>query len=265
MRQPSMLCRYRRIDSRLRQVLVDSKLYFASPRSLIDPFECRFVISDYASETQKRSWAAEMLAHPLVRKKLMDSATAKGPPGFLTWLQAQSDDELARVLADTPDLAKLVQETAEQLIDLRVGVCCFCEISDDPVLFAHYGANHEGCCLEFSTTDPLLAQAFKVTYADTPPSLGFFALTLRQLAEAMLGTKRTRWAYELEWRVISAAGPGLRAFRPDCLTGIVLGHRCSTESEAAVRAWVAERASPIPLFKLSLERDGYSFRRTRLA
>ncbi len=265
MRPPSMLCRYRRIDSRLRQVLVDSKLYFASPRSLNDPFECRFVISDYASDTQKRLWAGEMLAHPLVRKKVLDLATAKGPPGLLDWLQGSTQSELAQVLADSPELAKLTQRTAEELVDQRVGVCCFCEISDDPVLFAHYGANHEGCCLEFSTTEPHLAQAFRVTYTDTPPSLDLFALTIKQLGEAMLGTKSARWAYEREWRVVSATGPGLRPFRSDCLTGIVLGHRCSAQSEATVRAWLAERASPVPLFKLSLERDGYSFGRAQLA
>jgi hypothetical protein len=50
---PSLLYRYRTIDDRLRQILIENELYFASFQSLNDPFEYRFSTSVDTPEDQR--------------------------------------------------------------------------------------------------------------------------------------------------------------------------------------------------------------------
>jgi hypothetical protein len=165
-----------------------------------------------------------------------------------------------------PELQALIEAELKRTISENIGVCCFSEVPDDQVMFSHYGAGHEGCCLEFSTADSLVGQAFPIVYSDEPPTLDIFELNPHRFAQIMLGTKHSRWSYEREWRaIVHPMGASLQSIASTTLTGVILGYKCPPEKEAAVRALLTNRGTPrVELSKLFLESNGYSFQRRRL-
>jgi len=66
----------------------------------------------------------------------------------------------------------------------------------------------------------------------------------RTLRTATLLRKHSRWQYEDEYRVsIPDAAGKFIPFRPEALTGIILGCRADEAAEAAVRSLLEERAA----------------------
>jgi hypothetical protein len=266
MTPPPLLYRYREIDERLFQIIRRNELYFASPSSLNDPFECRFSTSLGAAETQREQFFRNILADATTRASVVAMHLVEGNAEALNALRSGVPEYLgflkASPLYSSADLGHLLKASLETRIAEQIGVCCLSEVSDDPVMFAHYGADHRGCALQFSTTDALLRNAFPVKYVDTPPALDLFELDPDRFVQVTLGTKHSRWAYEREWRVVvSPMGASTHTFSPASLTGIVLGYKCSADDEAAVRTVLSERSSPIELSRLFLEPGGYTFHR----
>jgi hypothetical protein len=70
------------------------------------------------------------------------------------------------------------------------------------------------------------------------------------MMEKALLTKDVRWAYEDEWRLIDyRRGPGVRIFRPNNVTGIVLGGAALPKTVELVRGWIRARATPLRLYQ----------------
>lgn len=66
--------------------------------------------------------------------------------------------------------------------------------------------------------------------------------------------KAPSWEYEGEWRFIEYPGkPGLRVFPEKALTGIVLGAAMDQATQGFIRSIVAERLSPLPIYRAVLD------------
>ena len=84
----------------------------------------------------------------------------------------------------------------------RLGLLCFSERWDNPVLWSHYAEKHCGICLGFDVADDAIARVeyanrrFKVR-ADPIKSTG--APGQESVRKLML-TKYSHWRYEREWR-----------------------------------------------------------------
>ncbi len=124
------------------------------------------------------------------------------------------------------------------------GLLCFSEDWTDPVLWAHYGANHRGVALGFDVEEGLARQ---VSYrSDRFSSTEGMSATQDELLQLLLYTKYESWRYEREWRVLLklkdvASNGGMHFYGFDSrvkLAEIVLGSDCSLPL-AALRELVA--------------------------
>jgi hypothetical protein len=170
--------KFRSIDKHLIESLVNSRLYFAKPNALNDPFDCSLELEKSIS-------------------RAASSATGK------------RKDFLDKVL-DTPfprDWKRLLE---------NIGVCSFSLNLNETVLWSHYADEHKGLCLLYRFPESFLLDkqnevlgVDKVKYADdaltdwlktnAPLEMGNFT---SELLKIYLTAKSNAWQYENEARII---------------------------------------------------------------
>jgi hypothetical protein len=127
----------------------------------------------------------------------------------------------------------------------NVGVSCFSEEIDNPLMWAHYTNNYRGFALEFKdnqiVTSPkksqLLRTSFtKVTYLKR---LVRISSKLPFSFHYMLSTKHKQWLYEKEWRIVAEIGkkPTDRflEFKNNMVKAIYIGHTLIDENSSEMR------------------------------
>jgi hypothetical protein len=244
---PPSKFKYRVVNDRLRQIIVDSQLFFADPRRFYDqdPFDCRLDGSLIHSPD-----AVLRLAKDTVKKR------------FPHFNRKQRRKELAggRGRIDPAMLARTEAPTIDRLL-VETGVCCFTDRPDNLQAWDKHGDKLAGVCLEFVLLDskPFLT-CTPVKYQATPPRFraavelvcdpGGFAA---KAADWCL-TKCEEFKWEEEWRAIAPVGQ--HAFPPEALTRIVLGPLITSENEALVRSWAGASPSKPRIVKAELREDG---------
>jgi hypothetical protein len=125
-------------------------------------------------------------------------------------------------------------------------------------MWSHYADYHRGICLEFDGHGLLTQHALKVNYSHDRPLILRGDSNELKLDKALL-TKSSHWSYEKEWRLIQyTAGPGVVKFRPENLTGIVVGAEAPMSTLKFVRRLNAQRLAPLRLFKARISRETFS-------
>lgn len=137
----------------------------------------------------------------------------------------------------------------------HLGVTCFSEIATSAPMWAHYGAFHQGFCLEWSRESWLhnpagLAGLFPVFYDEAPfgrPDLGLnpvgphssLLLTLR---------KSSDWSYEREWRYVQKLETDERLHPIPKPTAVHIGYAMKPEVRDIVLSTC--RAEGLALFEM---------------
>jgi hypothetical protein len=138
-------------------------------------------------------------------------------------------------------------------LDQILGVFSLCEISDNLLMWAHYGASHSGFVLELDpnheyfnarrTEKDEFGHLRQVRYRDVRPSASLTGLD----GVDLFLVKSREWEYEREWRilrplreadkVINAEAGDVHLFKlpSGCVKAIILGVRASDALESAAR------------------------------
>lgn len=127
----------------------------------------------------------------------------------------------------------------------NIGISCFCEEIDNPLMWAHYTNNYHGFSLEFENNNlkaypnhnQIIRSSFtKVIYLKKLvkiPSNAPFA------THYMLSTKHKHWEYENEWRMICHIGNNKQdrylRFDPLSVKAIYIGHKLIEENSSEMR------------------------------
>jgi hypothetical protein len=120
---------------------------------------------------------------------------------------------------------------------------------DDLPLWAYYGSNFAGMCLEFETDQLAIGdfqneQLRQVTYAQSAlPALTMADLGPQNTEAAVLSRitrKRTEWAHEKEWRYVTGqVGP--KQYLDDALRRVFLGPRVKADHAERICKVLAKR------------------------
>lgn len=230
----------------VRQIIDESTLYFASPASFNDPFDCK---ARFRGDIAPEEFVAK--ANALMRDRGMSreqrrKALRSAPP---------SEDFAARVAAGL-----------QQEVD-RVGVLSLSSSHENILMWSHYAFGHRGVCLQFRvTTDPdFLAGALPVAYSAELAVPTLFGKDHWERVEALLLTKAADWSYEREWRVLDPlVGPGLKRFPANLLIGVILGANMSASDRRAVIDWVRSSKSPLEIYQAERHPDRYALQFERI-
>ncbi len=117
----------------------------------------------------------------------------------------------------------------------RSSICCFSKTFKNTTMWAHYGDNHRGICLNFdlSVDEPFIDFPSE-RFGKGPVDYGNYSpinyMKSKQTAiEKLFLTKSEDWQYEEEFRFYILEDHGLYRFNKDFLKGIVFGIRVSND------------------------------------
>ena len=250
--RPTKFYRYRQIVGEsakyLERTLCHNEIYFPAPITFNDPFDCLAtfsyegtddeLINDYmriarkhgplVSEAELRLDAEQMLVDPSRNPR---SATA----------------------------SNAIQDQYARTVRSEIGVLCISEVCDDILMWSHYADFHRGICLEFDGEAMFMQHANRVTYAKHRPKIDAYRDSNDTKLDKALLTKSDHWSYEREWRLIRyQGGPGVVAFRPENLTGVIFGVQAVPENVKLVTDWVNQRATRAKLYQACVNRHAYA-------
>ena len=244
-RMPEVLYKYSGLSGHrlgwMRDLIVESKLYFAKPSSFNDPLDCRippsydasaFVIEQYWRGFVKQNHPHDKLRNhrKAIRRMIRDSKTPTG--------QAR--------------LTKRLFESVDQN-----GIACFAKDATNMLLWSYYTEGHSGIAVRFKVTLENLLQMqrllipLEVQYQIDFPEIDYYSDTNPGFLRTVLGTKAVVWAHEQEWRLVLVGYQGLLRLPPEMIDGVIMGMRIDPAHERSLRGWIEERESRLELLRVS--------------
>jgi hypothetical protein len=235
MSEPKYLYRYQKMPTdihRLMDLFVYNKLWFSSPSSFNDPFDCK-VMFDSSTITE-----ADL-------RILLQS--------FLP--ESQVDYQLKQNLQSHQQIHAKTQKFTEKINNLanRSRILCLSSINDNILMWSHYSNSHKGYCIQFVKEElDKWRYSKQVKYQDKHLSFSEFITTLINTTSVenkidFIGLKSSHWKYENEWRYIDFPtdqeldneeyniNGQYVSFPPDMLTGIIFGCEMKDEDKDAIK------------------------------
>ena len=240
---PKVLYRYRHLqgDHRkwTRRIITDSVLYFASPSSFNDPFDCKVHYRSSLSVKHLKLRYADLLKKKLPklnrkmhRGKVVTDLASLNPNEFIAQIESG------------------LQDTVN-----RIGVLSLSATNRNILLWSHYAAGHTGICLKFRATSSTDFFGFSqpVKYFQNYPEIDLLNNSPDKQVQTFLLTKAIDWKYEEEWRIIDhEKGPGDKKFPQAMLLEVIFGARMDPNDKSAIVEWVRDRNTPIQLSQASI-------------
>lgn len=271
---------FKYLDPKRLGVLENACIRFTPPHAFNDPFDMRPHLSSVATWEQ---WT-EMFDGSV--SKIVEEEYATLPMQVravmpLPLMQALAESKKAEIQRNGYRVAQAItprlQEVMEETLDRLMGVLCLTEKPDNLLMWAHYGASHQGFVIEFDGTDEFVNRKRrvedeffhlrKVGYAKKRPSVAISDLSG---FEAFL-TKAEDWAYEQEWRMMVPLAEAttilpefpipvhLFAFPKRAVRAVILGAKASEDLCQGVRSIIANEAEyrSVKLLKAQVDRAEY--------
>ncbi|GAA0537431.1 hypothetical protein GCM10009098_01090 [Rheinheimera aquimaris] len=215
------------------------KLWASSPSMFNDLYDCRIkIINDEVN------FKIEAI------KESFDFLYSNSDSSYVSHIARAALKEVLRI-----DERKNVGSTLRNLFsfldlieDLIVNnnsvVCFFSSLITNPLMWAHYGDNHTGFCVEYEVVENS-NDLFKVNYTTELPAFSLEELIFcpNQIVRRVLTTKQFEWAYENEFRLIEPlkSGKGKIIDMPEFLIPkkVILGAKFQRGDHEKIPYWHA--------------------------
>jgi len=225
--QVTHLYKYRGYNTNSLSILINKKIWLATPESFNDPFDCNI---NFKSEIN--------------------------PEAFSKYLD-QTDIDI-----DYNTFLKGLKEFRNKDIK-KFGVFSMSQINDNILMWSHYANQHEGFCIEFVRSSNNLLGDIEITrpvdyhfnYPEVEP-LDSDGNIDHSIFRKMLFTKAKNWSYEKEWRLTYDEGNKEEQLPAD-ISSIIFGLRMPEEHKNTIRNILADQ--PNIRFQQATEEE-YQFR-----
>jgi hypothetical protein len=243
--------------------LENSYVYAASPSSFNDPFDCAVQADlDMTPESYECYCRFKKMPPAVIKKRLEYFFNMNG------------------TLNDEGQAEQYFLASQLHQVNMNLGVCCFSGQPYNPLMWAHYAANHSGFCLEFKACDPFETKEFNdgsglhifrgVEYSSSNSlpkvKLGDFASDQNK-AISLVTEKGYRWNYEEELRLIIAPKSDedrFISYSPEMLTGIYYGKNINSDFKECLRNVISEKYTGALEFDMKISNEYYWMDKTKI-
>ncbi|WP_299085798.1 DUF2971 domain-containing protein [uncultured Ruegeria sp.] len=279
---PKVFYKYREFNARFLESLLTDQVFFADPSAFNDPLDTKPHLIGAANTPDLR----DVLNQLLVKKKKNEMTAAarsinyKGPK-TVTHIDRQAHQFASSKLSEIAAFAEffdpeiptspdeienngLMSEIERELMHgYSMGVFSLASKNNCPLMWSHYGDQHQGICVGYSLHANEPENVQQVSYGgDRSVRVEDVAAMLRgdekakkRVDNTVLLKKGEEWRYEEEWRLI---GPmGLHNSRME-LTEVVFGLKCPDAVKFSVIRSLEGRAGPDVQF-MEVEEDQENF------
>lgn len=249
---PEQFYRYRSFSNGsseyLERSICHNELYFSSPSSFNDPFDCRPPMN---FETTKKEFIALSKRHlALYKADLSPTKRRKeAERRYRDWKQKNQ----------RPKAEREMYQTYSKIIDQSAGVLCLSLTNKHILMWSHYADSHRGVCLQFNGMSGYFARAQPIKYSLDRTAINPFRQEHDEILTTAILSKAKDWEYEEEWRIVDhEKGVGVQQFPSGLLTGVILGAKISEADEEKIRGWIEENKHPVRLFRARICEHSYS-------
>ena len=260
LRYPKVLYKYRDWrDGFHKKNLSHNEVFFASPSSLNDPFDCKIPIRfDKANRQEAFKMALRIIKHE--------------HPTF--------DDEEHRRLAKEvvekekwkdPINIEAQTEFQRQKINRDFGVCSFSKRRNINLVWTHYGAHHYGFCIGLNITHlideiknriflstGLIIDPYPVNYVKKFPYIDAFEGSNVDNLITVLTTKAIPWKYENEFRLILINGTNQAVRLSDhVIEEVIFGIRMKDDHKEEIIQILKTKKNKVQLFQAKLAENSF--------
>lgn len=252
---PRFLYKYKSTDplDHIRDVIINSRLWFSTPADFNDPFDTKVKISASGS-TQDRIRRIEKA----IKRSGFPNHNKRG-------IEIEAAKQYAQLKRSGTDLTTLAQNSHENTMR-TTGIVCFSEDSRNILLWSHYATYHQGICFQFGIVadENNFLRALSVKYADNYPTHDWVKDDDNRLLEGIY-TKFSDWKYERERRItLPDRGHTYLNFVPASLTGLIYGCKMQKSIRTKIRDLIEERTQrslpPIKEYDAVQSQDSYKLR-----
>jgi hypothetical protein len=150
----------------------------------------------------------------------------------------------------------------------KIGIICFSETYDNPLMWAHYAGNYGGICVEYTSfrirrgLDDK-SRLLRVAYVEELPRLGSSVAKDPEIsARLVLSFKKMNWFYEREWRILGKIGKNeiSKKEHPKLINKIYLGSKI----EDSHRNRLVGEMRSLGVRTVMMEVEGYKHKFTEL-
>ncbi len=280
---PPLVYRFQKFSSITIDALCHDELYFADPESFNDPLDCQPVVRSSSDLKTLRQILFKLIARRIEADLIPELEKAKliepedhNDAKEAGQRRAKYELQYLRHMATNPNDERPVDEAEALLITSEIelefqmlqdrGVCCFSEHIKNPLLWSHYGDNHYGFSVAYSTNRMPKPELHKVVYGgDRIISTEIIAkafleessLARAELDQKAILRKALPWAYEGEWRLI-----GDKGLQESCLKmeRIYFGLRCPNSVILTIVCALEARENQIEFYRMRVVDDTFELK-----
>ncbi len=207
---PNFFYKYCKVTKSLKENIKNNQLWFNSPVNFNDPFDCKAYLNFGRTEKKcKENF-----------DKFNKAFKINHPPLHLrVW---------KRLLKRPNDFNLMNSYSAARNFEDWLGVTCFSENDNNPVMWSHYADSHKGIILEFNKGEGgfLTKNLLPVRYFKNYPIINVSDYAEEQMISIVYQTicaKGIGWKFEKEWRAITVPGKTHHKFNRNELSGVIFG------------------------------------------
>ena len=239
-------------------IIQDSELYYATPNTFNDPFDCniKLNVKDSTEEEWIRYLDELIVQYPEHKHKLPSIKQEKA------WEQLEG-----------------IGDATFKSIYEESSVLCLSKRPDSIPMFSYYADDHYGIAIELqfndfnipcgiscgSSSDPSSLYERKIVFHDVEyqpnlPELNFHRLrNSPQYVKSLIFTKFDCWKHEDEYRILRRnIASGSVSFPKQILTRIIFGSRTGDEEVDLVKSWLTSYKHTILLSKIQPSTKDFS-------
>jgi len=244
---PVKLYKYFVINENTINTLKYSNLWYSSPKYFNDPFDCKINVN--FGNNKK-----DILQN--IETSLNDESLSKFFKNYLL-----------KNINKKKDCNFWLNQTFNYFFDKNVGICCFSQFPDIPLMWSNYANSHTGICMIFETKyfinkknidDKYL---LSVDYYKSYPTLNLCKYKnnkFKRILLAMLLAKYEDWSYECEWRsIILEGGNRLYPFPKKMLKGIIFGINTTDKTKKIIKDIIKKRYYDIIYYQAKMSNTAY--------
>jgi hypothetical protein len=267
--------------------LCEDNLYFSHPGSFNDPLDCSPTLNCDSSNEELQKLLAFFITKRVTSEIISNIKKAKIKISDSTehakkMALQETEKNIAHIayLSTNPEYGAPSDQNESWLLLQAIerelhqwyerGVCCFSTSYSSPLLWSHYGDQHQGLCIGYTTNRNPVPQPRKVVYGggrSINTSILFDAFLNQDINATsdvdrdVLLRKAKGWKYESEWRLIGEQGlqPS-----PLNLSEVIFGLRCDPSVIHSVIKALENRDNEVKFYRMNWVRNSFSLRRSRV-
>ncbi|MEZ4720404.1 MAG: DUF2971 domain-containing protein [Flavobacteriales bacterium] len=196
MKYPPIVYKYRNFTSDSHKaVLHKNELFYAAPKYMNDPFDCRIPLCPELLDTEEKidSYVGQMINNN--RQQLLQRGDN---------IEELRNNYIERLKNDMPAEQQFAMSIEFSALDQRLGIISMSSKWDSILMWSHYGDYHKGICYGFHEEKLRNSGRFggggKVSYSDKFPRLDPLEEKPMRNSFLQTHTKAKKWRYEKEYR-----------------------------------------------------------------